>query len=149
MTPEEFTALALAHLDRLDEADREALATTQPTASLFIDLFTRWQFARKAFPGMAWEEFGELDAKRERRGKRQRPPRSVDERADEPLWRAARDADRIKRLWRERHPEQPRPRPPAHPHQIAAERHGVSRQSLDDRMKRPAARRLDRKAAQN
>lgn len=148
MTEEEFRSLANAHLDRRDEADEEAIARTQPTAEMFADLYRRWQASRIAFPGMSWEEFGAIDAARERKGRRGRPRRSVDERAGEPLWKAARDADRIKALWRTLCPSRPRPSPPIHPHDIAAERHGVSRQSLDDRIKRPNTRRMDRKAAE-
>ncbi|WP_298813204.1 hypothetical protein [uncultured Sphingomonas sp.] len=148
MTADEFRALAIQHLDRCDEADMEALASEQPNADLFIDLFSRYQHARQAFPGMTWEEFSQIDAARERRGRRGRPNRASEERADEPLWRAARDADRLKSLWRSLNPATPRPRPPLHPHQIAAARHGVNRQALDDQMRRPTARRMDRITAQ-
>jgi hypothetical protein len=148
MTDDEFNSLALQHLDQCDEADGERLARMQPTADIFIELWTRWQHARRAFPGMSWEEFGRIDAARNRAGARARPKRSVSERADEKLWKAARDADRIKSLWRSMHPTSPRPRPPKHPHEIAARRHGVARQSLDDQMRRGNARRMDRKAAE-
>lgn len=60
-------------------------------------------------------------------------------------------ADRMrglfKQLWRTLHPTAPRPRWPVHPHQIAAERHGVNRQVLDEAIKRPSNRRGDRIAA--
>ena len=138
MTPDEFKRRALAHLDQCDEADMETWATEQPDADWFADLYTRWGHARAAFPGMGWEEFGKLDAARSRKGKRGRPQRP---RTDDKLWLAARDADRIKALWKLLHPGSPRPRPPIHPHDLAAERHGVSRQSLDDRAGRPKERR--------
>ncbi|BDI61811.1 hypothetical protein [Qipengyuania nanhaisediminis] len=147
MTAEEFKLLAFEHLDRCDEADREDWAREQPDADWFADAHSRWLQARQAFPGMDWQEFCEFDVKRKRKGKRGRPKRSVSARADEPVWRAARDADRIKQLWAALHPERPRPNPPVHPHQLAAERHGVIRQTLDDNINRPDDRRIDRKTA--
>ena len=115
MTPSEFKARALEHLDHCDEADKEQWATEQPDADWFADAHERWTHARRAFPGMGWEEFCELDVKRNRQGKRGRPKRSATERADEPLWRAARDADRIKELWATINPMKPRPSPPVQP----------------------------------
>lgn len=147
MTGDEFRALALAHLDQCDEADREGWAVAQPDADWFADAHARWLHAREAFPGMGWQEFGELEAERSRRGKKERPKRSVIARADEAGWKAVRDADRIKSFWAKLHPDKPRPNPPEHPHQIAADRHGVSRQLVDDRIKRPDTRRIDRIAA--
>src|SRR5690606_21074948 len=117
--------------------------TEQPDADWFADLYIRWGHARAAFPGMGWEEFCEFDVARSRQGKPGRPQRP---RTDDKLWLAARDADRIKALWKRLHPVLPRPRPPIHPHDLAAERHGVSRQSLDDRAGRPKARRPENTA---
>ena len=148
MTPAEFKAGALAYLERCDEADIEKWAREQPDADWFVAAHARWLHAREAFPGMTWVEFGQQEAERNRRGQRGRPKRSDAERADEPLWRAARDADRIKDWWRSVNTGASLSRPPIHPHQIAAERHGVSRQALDDRIKRPTARRMDRNAAE-
>lgn len=144
MSPDEFKALALAHLDKCDEADREEWATEQPDADWFADAHERWGHARAAFSGMGWEEFCQLDAARNRKGRRGRPRHS---RAHDKLWLAACDAARIKALWKRLHPSTPRPRPPIHPHDLAAARHGVSRQSLDDRAGRPKARRPDRNTA--
>lgn len=138
MTPDQFKALAFTHLDKCDEADREAWATEQPDTDWFATAHARWLHARAAFPGMSWEEFCALDAARNRKGKRGRPERAQ---IDDKLWRAARDADRVKALWKMLRPGTPRPRPPIHPHDIAAERHNVTRQSLDDRANRPKARR--------
>ena len=138
MSPDEFRAVALAHLDQCDEAEMERLATTQPGADLLAELYTRWNHARAAFPGMGWGEFCAVDAARSRKGKPGRPRRP---RSNDKLWLAARDADRIKALWKRLNHAAPRPRPPIHPHDLAAERHGVSRQSLDDRVGRPKARR--------
>ena len=147
MTADEFRALALAYLDRCDEADDEQWLKEQPDADWFADAHARWLHAREAFPGMSWEEFGELEAKRNRKGTRQRPKMSSRARADEAGWRAVRDADRIKAFWATLKPERPRPNPPMHPHQIAADRHGVTRQLVDDRAKRPDSRRVDKIAA--
>lgn len=138
MTPDQFKALALTHLDKCDEADREAWATEQPDADWLAAAHARWLHARAAFPGMSWEEFCALDAARNRKGKRGRPARLQ---SDDKLWRAARDADRVKALWKMLRPETPRPRPPIHPHDIAADRHNVSRQSIDERANRTKARR--------
>ncbi|MBW4330050.1 hypothetical protein KY084_04075 [Stakelama sp. CBK3Z-3] len=148
MTEDEFKAAAPAHLEQCDERDIEQWAREQPDAEWFAAAHVRWLHAREAFPGMTWEEFGQLEAKRSRQGQRGRPKRSVTTRAAEPLWKAAKDADRIKDWWRDNHTDTPRSRPPLHPHQIAAERHGVSRQVLDEQMKRSNERRMDRKAAQ-
>ena len=138
MTADEFKALALAHLDQCDEADRETWAKEQPDGDWFAESHSRWIHARQAFPGMDWEEFCKLDTARKRKGARGRP-RGQD--TGDKLWLAARDADRIKALWSKLHPARPRPRPPLHPHDLAAQRHGVSRQSLDDRANRPKVRR--------
>ena len=148
MTPNEFKERALDHLDRCGEADKERWATEQPDADWFADAHERWTHARRAFPGMSWEEFCGLDMKRKRAGTKQRPEMSVRARAEEPGWQAVRDAERIKDLWRRLHPKAPRPNPPAHPHQIAADRHGVPRDLVDDRIKRPLGRRIDKIAAQ-
>ena len=147
MTPDEFKARALEHLDNCDEADKEQWATRQPDADWFADAHQRWVHARKAFPGMDWEEFCDLDTKRKRKGQRGRPKRPMAARADEPLWRAARDADRIKELWASMNPKNPRPSPPIHPHEIAADRHSVRRQLLDEAVNRPNDRRGDRTTA--
>lgn len=138
MTPEAFKALVFTHLDQCDEADRESWASQQPDADWFADAYIRWGHARAAFPGMEWEEFCDVDAARNRKGKRGRP---VQSRAGDKLWRAVVDAGRIKALWKRLNPTGSRPRPPIHPHELAAERHGVSRQSLDDRASRPKERR--------
>ena len=137
MTPEQFKIAALAHLDRCDEADIETLAAEQPSADLFAKLYGRWLHARIAFPGMLWEEFCEVDAKRTRKGS---PGRPEGQPFDDKPWFAVRDAERIKSLWKQLHPVAPRPRPPIHPHDLAAERHGVLRQTVDDRANRPKSR---------
>ena len=80
-------------------------------------------------------------------GKRGSPGRPIAARAKDKNWLAARDADRIKDFWRELRPDRPRPSPPVHPHDIAAERHQISRQTLDDAVRRGKSRRLDRVAA--
>ena len=138
MTPDQFKIAALAHLDRCDDAEAERFGTEQPGADLFAELHRRYQHARAAFPGMGWEEFNEIDGKRHRKGK---PGQSKPPTADDKLWLAVRDAERIKSLWKQLHPVAPRRRPPIHPHDLAAERHGVLRQSVDDRAKRPISRR--------
>lgn len=150
MTPDEFRVLALAHVEGIEEAELESRmkqAMEGANVERFTDLLGKFHHAQAAFPGMMWEEFEAINRRRRAVQKRGRPPRAVDERADEPLWRAARDADLIKQLWRKLQPTSPLPRWPIHPHQIAAERHGVNRQVLDEAIKRPRNRRGDKIAA--
>lgn len=138
MTPADFKARALAHLDQCDEAEMERWATDQPGAGMFADLYTRWGHARAAFPGMSWEEFCNIDRSRSRKGKQGRPRGSRDDK----LSRAALDADRIKAFWKAARTDNSRP--PVHPHDLAAERHGFDlqqRQALEDLIRRPRSRR--------
>lgn len=148
MTPEEWRGLATAHLEQLQDAALEKWAVEQPDTDIYVELLRRYNLAAQAFPGMDWRTFSDLDAKFNRAGKRGRPPRSTEARANHPNWRAANDAGILKALWRALNPDTPRKRPPIHPHQIAADHHGIDRQSVDDAVNRPSSRRLDRLAAQ-
>lgn len=137
MKPEEFTARALDHLERLDTKDVETAMTDVSNADLFIDLHSRWSYARLAFPGMSWEEFLELSCKRT--ASRGRPKVSAVAKADKPIVRAARDVKRIRDLWLTM---KGKPRNiPADPIEIAARRHGVDEVALADLVRRPLDRR--------
>lgn len=147
MTRSEFKALILGQLKLLDEREQEARAVDPATGSLFIGLFERWQHARAAFPGMGWEEFLLIDQRRKRPARRGRPKASPSAMADTPMFRAARDVDRIKALWRDMNSADSRARPPVPAVEIAAERHGVNEDALADLVRRPASRRHDRAAS--
>lgn len=147
MTPEEWRSRAIAHLDQLQDAAVEKWAVEQPDTDLYVELMRRYHLATEAFPGMDWRTFSDLDAKFSRAGKKGRPARPTEARANHPNWRAARDAGILKTLWRALNPDKPSKRPPVHPHQIAADHHGIDRQRVDEAVNRPSSRRLDRLAA--
>ena len=151
MTPEKFKAVVWARLDQLDDADLHAVMPGEKEANMFLGLVDRLANFRQAVADSraSWEEFMAFTLKRGRRGKRGAPGRPAAARAREKKWLAARDADRIKALWRELNKEGPPSRPPIHPHDLAAERHGLDRQTVDDAVRRPDERRIDRVAAPN
>lgn len=138
MTPDEFKRRAFAHLDQCDEADREAWATEQPDADWFADAYARWGHVRAAFPGMTWEEFGDVDYERQKPKKRGRRKQGLAARGGKPLALAARDADRIKAFAMMishvlddaggDHVD------------LAAERHGVDPVDVAERLRRGASR---------
>ena len=140
MTPKEWQEFAVAALDRLDDAELEGRVNDPAAVREFMTLVDRFSLAQGLWANLSLAEFQELDVQRHRRGKLGRPKRSSLARADEPLWKAVRDAERLKDLWRSVHPRMPRPRPPIHPHEIAAHRHGVSVQVVNDNARRSGNR---------
>lgn len=147
MTGDEFEAMVLEMLDRLEDRDLEASLPGQNEHDWFLEIAARFSHAKAAFPGMTWDEFQVTGTKRARKGKKGSPGRSVSQRAKEKKWLAARDADRIKVLWQSLNPQNPGCTAPKHPHDIAAQRHGIDRQTVDDAVNRPNNRRLDRLTA--
>ena len=144
MNRTEFKLHVLDRLERLDEAEMEATANERRNADRFTELYERWQHARRAFLGMGWEEFIAVDSRRNRSPRRGRPKADSKAKADTPIFRAARDVDRIKHLWREMNSGGSRMRPPVSPIEIAAERHKVDETALGELVRRPTSRRHDR-----
>lgn len=148
MTPEEWRNRATEHLDRIHAIEGETYAVDQSGLDAFVDLIRRYELATQALPGIDWHTFYDLTQKLYRAGRKGRPSRTEDYRANHVNWRATRDAETLKSLWRLMNPDVPRKRPPIHPHQLAADYHGIDRQSVDERINRPANRRLDKLAAE-
>ena len=137
MNAADFRSRALDHLERLDEMAMESTVNDQRNADMFTELYDRFQHARRAFPGMTWEEF--LAVSKKRTAARGRPKVSELAKADKAIVRAARDVTRIRDLWRKisgKHRGIP-----ADPIEIASRRHGVDEADLGELVRRPLDRR--------
>jgi hypothetical protein len=147
MTADEWRAFALFYLEHSDE-ERLIRELNDPSHDeAYFDHVTRWRSAQKAFPGITEMQFYDIQEMLYTKKRRGRPKHAVEERAEQKIWRAARDAEILKALWKRRNPQKPCPKPPVHPHEIAGQRHGYTKQQVDEAMRRPISRRLDRLAA--
>ncbi|WP_225206048.1 hypothetical protein [Novosphingobium huizhouense] len=144
MTADEWRAFAMFYLEHSDEERLIGKINDPSSDEAHLDHLVRWNYAKKAWPGITQEQFYEIQELLLTEKKRGRPPRPVQDRAEQKIWRAARDAEILKALWKRRNPQNPCPKPPVHPHEIAGQRHGYSKQQVDEAMRRPNSRRLDR-----
>jgi hypothetical protein len=144
MTADEWRALALFYLEHTDEDRLIGKLNDSSHGEAYLDQVVRWEYAKKALPGITEEQFHEIQELLYTEKRRGRPKRPIEDRAEQKIWRAARDAEILKALWKRRNPQLPCPKPPVHPHEIAGERHGYSKQQVDEAMRRPNSRRLDR-----
>ena len=158
----EWEKMANAYLDQRDIEDECAQelhdAHCEPTAyyqNLLEEMKERYGFAKLAFPGISFDEFLDLyesrNAPKKVRGGQRRDPSL---KAGEKVWRAVRDADRLRVLWKLSHPNGRLPRKPMLPEEIAAKRHDVrdNHDAIDTdavitAARRPARRRWDKKQA--
>jgi len=124
-----------AELDREDRAAFAAWTAKLPHLDWLLDHSSRWEHARLAFPHMSYDEFIVISSPKRKRGRQTADPVV---RAGEPLHLAARDFDRIRRKW----PNITR----AKAIEFAAQRHGVDQDQLGEQVRRPLARRYDRRA---
>lgn len=141
MTKCAYYLRVLKELKRLDEAENERAASEQPGVGLFIDAYDKWMHAQAAFGPLTYAEFIEISRRNRKPG---RPPVDSADRAKEPLYSAAHDVDRIKSMWRTLAPDAKKP---PLPHlEIAARRNHVDEAKLGELLRRPRARRHDRRA---
>lgn len=158
----EWEQIANSYLDFRDIQDECATeisdAHCEPTRyyqNLLEQMKEQYGFAKLAFPGMSFDEFLDLYDSRttpkKMRGGQQKNPSL---KAGENVWRAARDADRLRGLWKKLHPGNRLPRKPILPEVIAAERNGVldndgvvDVDAVITAVRRPASRRWDKKRA--
>lgn len=83
---------------------------------------------------MTWDEFIAVSQSRARDGQRGRRKQSLEERANTPLARAARDVDRLAAMWVASGD------PPMPNLELAAARHWVTEEEPGERVRRPNSR---------
>lgn len=162
MDEDQWEAMANSYLDQCDIEDECAIevheAQCEPTffyQDLLEEMKEKYAHAKLAFPGIEFDEF--LDLYEARNAAKKKPggqPKNSSVKASEPIWRAARDADRTRGYWNTLNPKQPRRRPPLLPEEIAAKRNGIldgdgepDVDAVITAVRRPASRRWDKKQA--
>ena len=153
MDEDEWEASANAHLDIRDDCDLDAHDAHCEPVEFYKELNERFEYARLAFPGMTVEQFIEIETARNQPPKmRGGQPKDPHVKAQEPKWRAAQDAGRLKEYWGSLHTGKRQTKPPLSPELIAATRHDVRGTNGDvdpeiviTAIRRPKDRRWDKK----